>query len=270
MKFIEALINVVNLNGVEILNQKRIVNILGELNAFVGIPAFRGIMTIAINEGFMKELTDDWAANSSKVNQELVEGWGIDTTRAVTFINCVGMTIDESLIVGKPDNSLQAPLNEKSPTTEYLMSASKEAVQDYFTERLIITDETVKELVPLGITVKNPYITEDSDGNARISFELIGIFDPEDDSYIDIDCDVMFYDAKDRLRIKGRIQDELDYFSGHGLVSSPVYYWGDEDNPIKFRDIIAAGIDRILLDDSGPGIRLLHSDEDDQPADDQP
>lgn len=126
MKFHETLKSIVSQHGSSILIERRIINILKDMNAFEDMPAYRGIMTTIISEGYMEELIKmgAWTPKAQKLAAYLQTNWGIPGNLSDVVVQSIAYALDyiPSVVIpntptpNNPQNSNnQAPQKPSKP-----------------------------------------------------------------------------------------------------------------------------------------------------------
>ena len=95
MKFHDILKEIVAQHGPSILKERRLINILKDYNAFKDTPAFRGILTTLITEGYIDRLIDAgaWTPKAEAIASYLETNWAIPAVLTDTVVQSLAYAL---------------------------------------------------------------------------------------------------------------------------------------------------------------------------------
>ena len=232
MKFHETLKNIVSQHGAAILKEKRVVNILKDLNAFEDMPAYRGILTTIISEGYMDELINmgAWTPKAQKLAAYLTHNWGIPGNLSDVVVQSIAYALDYIPAVVLP--CAPTTYNQPEQSTQQIqrnISTNKDMLADYLVSVMEFAKNAKLALHCAGLQIGNPYIEIYEDQQSgHLLYEVSGSLNSKVD-WVEIKFN--FFDQRGHIRYQREVDLYPDQFNGHDVEDASIYL------PIKFSEV---------------------------------
>lgn len=100
-----AIRNIVNLSGIDILKEKRVINILSDFNAYGVLPSAKFVLKYIIEEGFITQFIEQkvWSLACDKLIDNIISSTGLQPDLVLYVFQCVAFGI------GWQDDAPQCP-----------------------------------------------------------------------------------------------------------------------------------------------------------------
>lgn len=229
MELHKAIKSIIDTDGVEIIKDTRLVNILGDLRTFDSIPASKYILRAIIADGYAQKLLSigTWNDESERLCNQFILTTGFQNDYVLTvfqslafglgYINSLSSTLNKSQLPNTNNNYVQSQVGQLALKHEELLKLDNESMfkykdlaEDYLNTLIEIKGNWKKEL---GVDVKASCIYElynncsqvivaiEINGKISIKYECIRFF-------------AIFYDAKGKIL---QIKSEDKYYSNNAF-----------------------------------------------------
>ena len=210
MELHQALKQIINTDGQDILTQLRVVNILSDLQAYQKIPAAKYIIASMINDGFMLKLLNlgTWNAKSEQLANQFVQITGFQEDMVSVIFQSIAYGVgwkNQVEIPSKPRKKAQPKPKRRPKTAEDLVD-------------LIEINPNVQSL--LGVTLSGfsiDCIMTSSDAYYIVNCELTKSGNTKKTSWNYII--MAFYDDNGRIRLSKEL------FSGRKIPTYETLSW---------------------------------------------
>lgn len=215
MELHEALKQIINTSGTEVLTQLRVVNILSDLQAYQTLPSSKFIISSMINEGYMLKLLQKgkWDYRSERLITVFVNNTGFQHDLVSLVFQSVAVALswkaDVVLDSSSPSNNPK-PNNPNVPTPtglnlgyETLAKKSDAFVADYveksedYLNSLIEIKGDWKRELGVKIIASSQYKVYMNDSSICLNFEVSGCIKKRIKN--DIFIHVVFYNQKGKI-----------------------------------------------------------------------
>lgn len=225
MELHQALRNIVNLCGVDILKEQRILNILADFNAYDSMPSIKFILKTVIEEGYMNQLIGKgkWDISCDKLIDTFVSSTGLERTIVQYLFSCVGYALgwfkDEPSLSNGTSNSTSTNIASRSvkssvsPTHGKRMS--KDDMFDYLLS-IVEIDPSINAVT--GLTINQVSFEIDSSKEFSFICEISGNMKISS-CYLNI----IFYDKNNRIRKNGNTFVWRDQYNGFEVRTIYIY-----------------------------------------------
>lgn len=189
MKLKYALKSIVEEEGIEILNDIRIINILSDYKSFDEIPASKHIIKLLIVDEYMKRIIgSEGASQRESIYHQFVTSSGFQAEYVTFVFNCIIFAL------GYQDSSIN-DTDDLSPS-----EIKRRSLED-----IVIIDES--SMIEKGISISNVFIEYSGKKSIHITFEVSKANDNN------VNLFMVIFDKKERARSKEYI--DIIWFNEH-------------------------------------------------------
>lgn len=225
MKLYEAIASIVKEFGREIVSNARVVNVLGDYNAFEESKTFKVIIKTVISEGYIEQITyvKDWGMSRDRIIGNFIAATSFNDANATYVLDSLayGLGYTRTVPVYQPNAqapspapngpSAPAPSSRSSAvgldkTKDQIMSMDESTFHTYkakaesYLESVIEFRTDIEKELGVKIT---PYIEFDNFGNIVPKFEIDGKFKVKYDYAIMLN--VLIYNTSNKMIAKEEI-----------------------------------------------------------------
>lgn len=217
MELHKAIKSIIETDGVDIVNDIRLINILGDLRAFDAIPATKYILRAVIADGYMQKLLviGEWNSQCDKLCNQFIATTGFQSDYAQIVFHSLTYGLGWlNQIANVKQNQQRSSANSSGTTTKMTKKEQKEA---YLLSKVEIITDLQREI---GVEMTNLSFEMDTyeKRSFNLNFELKGR-NKNDTGHIY----AVFYDTKNKIRLKETLWWAYQWESFRGFIIESVY-----------------------------------------------
>lgn len=222
MELHKAIKSIIDTDGVEIIKDTRLVNILGDLRAFDSIPASKYILRAIIADGYAQKLLaiGTWNDDCEKICNQFITTTGFQNDYAQLVFQSLAYGLgwlNQITLTNNNPKQKQQPITGNPPATNTPKLSKKEHKESYLLSKVEFVSDLKREI---GVEMTNLSFEMDTyeKRSFNLNFELKGR-NKNDTGHIY----AVFYDTKNKIRLKETLWWAYQWESFRGFIIESVY-----------------------------------------------
>ena len=222
MELHKAIKSVIETDGVEILKDVRLINILSDLQAFETMAACKYILRSIIVDGYTQKLVaiGAWNNQSENLCSQFVATTGFQPDIVNTVFQCLAYGLGWTIQItaqNQSGNQTQKPSPNNQQATQIIKLKTKEQREAFLLNKVEFLDDLKQELGVEATNMSFEMIDEEDKKCFNINYEIRGNLKKAKD----FELYAAFYDNRNKIRIKEEIwfNFEIDSFRGFSIIS---------------------------------------------------